>query len=136
MTPPSVLVIDDDLSFGELTRRRLERMNLNVDFYPRGEGAMARIVEGQFDLVIVDVNMPGMSGLQLVDMLRTSNRQTQVLLYSSLETSELRAAAERHGVSAYLPKSASGKDLEAFVRELIGARAISSTFRAVEDPDD
>lgn len=136
MTPPSVLVIDDDVSFGELTRRRLERMNLKVDFYPRGEGAMAHIVEGEFDLVIVDVNMPGISGLQLVDMLRTSNRQTQVLLYSSLASGELRAAAERHGVSAYLPKSASGKDLEAFVCELIGARSMSSTFRAVEDTDD
>jgi DNA-binding response OmpR family regulator len=123
MTKSLILVVDDDVSFGELTCRRLERLDYQAKLHPGSRGVLTELLDPRVAAVILDVKMPGLTGPELMQMIRTSlNRQMKVLFYSSADTSELRALALEHGADGYLNKSASLKELEIRLQELLGVR--------------
>jgi len=125
-----VLVVDDDAVFGDLTLRRLERMDIEAKLNHGPVGVMNELLTGRFDAVIVDVQMPGISGPEVAQMIRSSaNRGIKILFYSSLDSVQLRRLAETHGADGYLPKAATGKELEIRLREVIGVRGISTSLR-------
>jgi len=116
-----ILVVDDDISFGELTQRRLARMNYEVKLHPGPNGAMAELHNGNFDLALIDVNMPGLRGPDVVRMIRMSAHRVRVLLYSSMDPKDLRQLAESSEADGYLSKSAPTKELEFRVRQTLGS---------------
>jgi DNA-binding response OmpR family regulator len=122
-----VLVVDDDAVFGDLTLRRLERMDIDAKLNLGPTGVMYELLNGRFDAVIVDVQMPGISGPEVAQMIRSStSRGVKILFYSSLESVQLRRLAEAHGADGYLPKAATGKELEIRLREVVGLRGMAS----------
>jgi len=116
---PRVLIVDDDEADGELTMRRLEALDADVDFHPGPEGAVEKIQQGGYAVVLLDLNMPGISGLQILDSLKQEGATARVLLYSAMETEALAEIGKAAGV-AYLNKSAARSVLVERVRALIG----------------
>ena len=117
-----VLILDDDHAFGDLTRRRLERQGFEVQLHASAHPAMDSLLRGGFDLVILDVKMPGLTGTDVIQLIRrSSNGNIKVMFYSSSDTHELRKLAEQHGAQGFLTKAASAGELEFRVRELVGA---------------
>ena len=116
-----VLILDDDVAFGDLTRRRLERDGFSVQLHAGVHGAMDSLLRGGFDLVILDVKMPGLTGTDVIKLIRSSNNgHVKVMFYSSSDTHELRRLAEQHGAQGFLTKTASTEELEFRVREVLG----------------
>jgi two-component system copper resistance phosphate regulon response regulator CusR len=78
-----------------------------------------------FDLVILDVKMPGLDGTEVIKMIRTLRTgHVCVMFYSSSDSTELRRLADAHGAQGYLTKTATTTELEFRVRALLGeARA-------------
>jgi DNA-binding response OmpR family regulator len=112
-----ILVVDDDVSFGELTCRRLERLGYQAKLLPGARGVLTELVANRFAAVILDVNMPTLSGPELMQSIR--QRAVKVMLYSSTDPIDLRNLARDHGADAYLNKSASTKELEVRLREML-----------------
>ncbi|MEY4544272.1 MAG: hypothetical protein RL685_467 [Pseudomonadota bacterium] len=116
-----ILILDDDVNFGLLTKRRLERVGMDVQLHHESKVAMDSLLRGKFDLVILDVKMPGLNGTDVIQLIRnTSTAHVKVMFYSSSDTYELRRLAEQHHAQGFLTKTASTQELEFRVRELLG----------------
>jgi two-component system competent response regulator ComA len=104
-----VLIVDDDPASAELTQRRLESV-ADVDFNDGPEGALERIENGGYDVILLDLNMPGTSGLQVLDMLKKHGDSSKVVLYSSMDESQLAEISRTAGVD-YMTKSATKDEM-------------------------
>src|SRR5436309_2247599 len=76
--PGRLLVVDDDELNRDMLSRRLERKGYSVAVSEDGPGALALVDERPFDLVLLDVMMPGISGLEVLKILRTRHAATEL----------------------------------------------------------
>jgi DNA-binding response OmpR family regulator len=118
-----ILIVDDDSTFGQLTLERIETMGYSAVFHQGPFGTMNAIRAASPRLVILDVNMPGLDGPQINQLLRSRQElsQTRILLMSSMDQRELDLLAKEHSIDGALHKSASRVELRATIMQLIGA---------------
>lgn len=109
-----ILIVDDEPEDAELTRRRLSSLGAEIVLHDGPEGAVAEMHTGSYDLVLLDVNMPGFSGLQILGAMDKARVKGKVVLFSSIEERGLQEMAASAGVD-YLSKSLSKNDLVARV---------------------
>ncbi len=114
-----VLVIDDDVAFAELTRRRLERLGYATYVHTTGTGVMELLLRNAFDVVMLDINMPGLKGPEVAEMIRAvRGTLVKVIFHSSTDSAELRRLSQKHHADGYLSKSASAKELDLRLAEV------------------
>ncbi len=101
-----ILLIDDDVAHLVSTRGLLEAEGYVVFTHSQGFGTTNLVKQIQPDLVLLDVNMPGLSGENLAGVLKANGatRDTAVFFYSSNDEDTLRAAVKRFGVDGYVSK--------------------------------
>jgi CheY-like chemotaxis protein len=111
-----VLIVDDDRSHLETTQELLEDEGYDVILQSGPFGATERIMVTRPDVVLLDVNMPALSGEMLLPILRNreQTRDVKILLHSSNDEDALRASAKRLGADGYVCKG----DLPALRRAL------------------
>lgn len=101
-----VLLIDDDEKILTMTREILEMDGHEVVTHNKGYGTTNKVFKEKPDLVLLDINMPFLSGDQITDILKedieTSNYP--VVFYSSNDEDSLREMAKRHGARGYICK--------------------------------
>jgi CheY-like chemotaxis protein len=114
---PKIVVIDDSEIVLEVTRGALEGAGYEVVTHDRPAGCVALILHEKPDLVLMDVNMPGLGGDTIVSVLAKAapTSDTIVLLHSSLSAEVLRGKATTAGAHGFLQKSG---DLFGLVREV------------------
>ncbi len=114
---PKVVVIDDSEVVLEFTRGALEGAGFDVVTHDRPGGCVALILHEKPDLVLMDVNMPGLAGDTVAGVLAKAQptRETVILLYSSLSADALRAKAAAAGAHGFIQKTG---DTYGFVRDL------------------
>ncbi len=114
-----ILIIDDDLVILETARRLLERDGLEVVVYSEGFNATNFALRHQPDLVLMDVNMPFLSGDNLAALFKRHNELSAVplVLFSSNEEGALRRMALEIGAAGYISKSEMGTG---FSRRILG----------------
>lgn len=113
----TVLVADDEVSIRKLYERELGREGYNVVFANNGQEAIRLARESIPDLVIMDIRMPGMDGLEAMGRILEENNQVPVVIntaYSSYQDSFLSWCAD-----AYVTKSADLSELKHTVRDLL-----------------
>ncbi len=103
-SPWRALVVDDALTAAEELLRALEDAGATVRTATSAPDAIALLEEEPFDAVVVDVELPGESGLAVLDHLRGKGSQVPVLLLSLTDDSNARADAFRAGADDYLVK--------------------------------
>ena len=110
--PPTVLVVDDSTSEGRLAGAIAEkRAGLRAVYATNGQEALARIVNDPPDIVLTDLQMPVMDGLELVMAIRDRFPCIPVILMTAQGSEEIAIEALRSGASSYLPKKSLQKDL-------------------------
>lgn len=117
-----ILVIDDARVVRSLLRHWLERLGYQVVEAQNGPQGLAAVDSGEIDLVICDINMPGLTGLTILDHVRKDPRLHAlpfVLLTTMGREEDMRRGAAL-GCSAYLTKPILFGKLVATLRELIG----------------
>ena len=80
--PARILVADDEATIVELLRTVLSIWSFEVEVCGDGETALARATEGRFTLLLIDYQMPRMTGLEVIRRLRAANGLTPVVLMS------------------------------------------------------
>ncbi|HEX9307760.1 MAG TPA: response regulator [Anaeromyxobacter sp.] len=106
MTVRKILIVDDDELHLACAKELLEAEGYEVLVHQTAFGATERLIRSRPDLVLIDVNMPALSGEGLVAILRRRVHATGVklFLYSSNDEDALRSAAERLGIDGYVCK--------------------------------
>ncbi len=114
---PKIVVIDDSEIVLEVTKGALEGAGYHVVTHDRPAGCVALILHEKPDLVLMDVNMPGLGGDTIVSVLGKAapTSDTIVLLHSSLSAEVLRGKATTAGAHGFIQKSG---DLFGLVREV------------------
>lgn len=105
-----ILIIDDDPTHLACARELLEAEGYQVDVHLTGFGATEKLIRTRPDLVLIDVNMPALSGDALASILRRRVHASgvRVFLYSSNDEDALRRAAARLDIDGYVCKGDPG----------------------------
>ncbi len=118
-----VLVVDDSITTRTIEKSILEQHGYDIDTASSGEEALERTARRQYDLVVSDVEMPGISGFELCATLRktTEYRETPIIIVTSLSRPEDRQRGVDAGANAYIVKGTFKQEvLLETVRSLIG----------------
>jgi DNA-binding response OmpR family regulator len=99
-----VLVVDDDDEMRALLRRTLEADGFQVTERDRGTRVVETLRGASFDLIILDKEMPGLSGLDLLPVLHREFPQVPVVLVTAFGGRQVAASALRLGAASYLEK--------------------------------
>lgn len=99
-----ILVVDDEASLREVLTIMLQREGYEVESAANGAEAQARLQECAFDLVISDIKMPKVSGLQLLNFIREQAPETMVIMITAFSTSEEAVEAMKLGAFDYITK--------------------------------
>jgi len=102
----SILVVDDNGINRDLLSRYLERQGHAVQVAPNGRQALEMIATGAFDLVLLDIAMPGLTGYEVLQNLKSSEtwRDLPVIMISALDEMDLVVRCIELGAEDYLPK--------------------------------
>lgn len=103
-TTARVLVVDDDPSINRLMQVRLRSQGYDVVSAASGDEALARLDEIEPDLMLVDVSMPGASGLDVLDRVRADGRDIAVIMATAFGSERVAIDALRRGADDYLHK--------------------------------
>ncbi len=114
-----ILVVDDEESIRDLCARVLSRGGYDVITAPSGEDAIVQLTQGTFDLVISDIRMPGISGLEVLERVKTAFPQTRVVLITGFGTPQMLTRARQSGADRILTKPFNPMELLAAVREIL-----------------
>ena len=119
-----ILVIDDDSSMRRLTCRILERAGYEVTGYENGRGGLAHLQRDRPDLVITDIFMPEIEGLETIRRARGSGSNVPILAISgfSSEDADYLKIAEKFGASGSLKKPFRAAELLEIVARLLAPR--------------
>jgi sigma-B regulation protein RsbU (phosphoserine phosphatase) len=103
---PSILVVDDDESNRESLRRRLERRGCTAAVAIDGRAALEQVAKHTFDLIILDVMMPGINGLEVLDTLRKTYTPMQlpIIMATARDQSADVVTALDRGANDYVTK--------------------------------
>ena len=125
MSEPLVLVADDDEDILLLVTTRLRRDGFNIISARSGDEALALVRERRPALAVLDIGMPGLDGVQVLEQIRADDdlrAMLVVLLTAKAQESDVRRGFDA-GADAYVKKPFSPADLSARVRELLAAGA-------------
>jgi DNA-binding NtrC family response regulator len=112
MTKTRVLVVDDDEDTRELIAQVLLQAGYDVDEAADGFGALSKVSHVRPDVVVTDLRMPGMSGVDLAQRIQKIHGDVPVIIATGLETLDLCTAAESYGAVCCMIKPV---DLEELV---------------------
>lgn len=101
---PSVLVVDDEQDFVETLVKRMERRGFKVTGVGSGQEALLLLGKEHFDVVILDVMMPGMDGIETLREIKLAWPKIQVILLSGHGGEEMGIRGMAYGAYAYLLK--------------------------------
>ena len=122
-----VWIVDDDASIRWVLERALGQAGMTPTAYEDAESALAALRRGEPDVLVTDVRMPGRSGLELLEEIRTRRPRLPVIVMTAHSDLDSAVAAYQGGAFEYLPKPF---DIDQAV-ELV-RRAASQQLRAVE----
>ena len=114
-----ILVVDDDARLRELLSRYLVENGFRVSTAENAAAARERLRILQPELIVMDVMMPGESGLELTEVLRREHAVTPILLLTARGAPEDRIAGFEAGADDYLPKPFDPRELVLRVRALL-----------------
>ena len=129
---PHILIVDDDKRILELINDYLIKNNFMVSIANNAMEARKKIENIEFDLIILDIMMPGESGLKLTISLKKNNFKTPILLLSALGNPEDRIKGLEIGASDYLPKPFEPKELLLRMNNLIQKNKFDSKKKIIK----
>ncbi|MGH8419353.1 MAG: response regulator transcription factor [Pseudomonas sp.] len=130
---PSILAIEDDLVLGAFVHDQLDRCGFHVTWCQNGAEGLERAQQQPFDVVLMDILLPGMNGLDILTHLRRQYSMP-IILMSALGAEADRITGFRNGADDYLPKPFSVDELrvriEAILRRVELERRFNITVQA------
>jgi DNA-binding response OmpR family regulator len=131
-TPVTILVVDDDPACLDIATHLLEREGFRVRATESGEGCLRIASREPFDLILLDVMMPGMDGFEVRTALRDAGRRIPVILLTARDDIDARFEGIAQGIVEYLTKPINKHELLARVRAQLHILELGRQLEAVE----
>ncbi|GAB6097068.1 sigma-54 dependent transcriptional regulator [Desulfatiferula olefinivorans] len=125
-----ILVVDDELSMREFLELMLVKAGYRVDCAENGKDALALITKHLYDLVLTDIRLGDLSGLDVLRAAKKRQAETVVILISAYATTETAVEAMNDGAYDYVPKPFDNTELKATIAR---ALALKTSEREKED---
>jgi FixJ family two-component response regulator len=117
-----IAVVDDDESLCSSLSRLLRAAHFQSITYPSAEAYLEDTKHPQFDCLVLDLQLKGMSGLELSRRLAAVRSDVPIIFVTAHDDPAVRAEAEEAGCAGYFRKTDSGADVLAAIRRVVAAR--------------
>jgi DNA-binding NtrC family response regulator len=128
----SILFADDERSLQELMKLEIPRMGHRVTVCPDGLTAAAALEMDSFDCLIVDLDMPGLSGIDVIARAKELCPDADSVVLTGKSSLETAIAALRHGSFDYLTKPCKLVEIETLLRRVHEKRKLTQQYRALQ----
>lgn len=115
MKRPTVLLIDDEPIVGQRLKGTLEKLGCEVDVFQDPVKALDRIREKGFDIIVTDVMMPDVNGIQILETAKAVNADAKVIVITGFATSDLARECMEKGAFDMIAKPFKPSDLRSLV---------------------
>jgi DNA-binding NtrC family response regulator len=127
-----ILFADDEAGIQELMSIELPRMGHEVTVCPDGLTAAAALQRNTYDCVLVDLNMPGLNGMEVIELAKELSPETEAIVLTGKSTLDTAIAALRNGVFDYLTKPCKLAELESLLSRVAQKRELKNQYRALK----
>jgi DNA-binding NtrC family response regulator len=117
-----ILVVDDQESMRTLLRDMLEVIGHEVVLADGGEQALASLQQSEFDLVLSDLNMPGMDGTALLKAIKSTYTQLPVVIITGYGTFHTEKRVMKEGADGYISKPCTLAKIERTLASILSAK--------------
>jgi len=131
-TGMKILFADDETHLQELMRAELPRMGHQVTVCPDGLTAVAALEKNSYDCVLVDLDMPGLNGIEVIAKTKELSPETETVVLTGKGSIDTAVAALRHGSFDYLQKPCKLIELKALLARIASKRELSRRCQALE----
>ena len=114
-----IMIIEDSEEMRSLLKDFFEEEGLETDSVSNGGDALGRLSKDHFDLVITDIRMPGLTGLDILPKIRRLNPGTPIIVMTAYGSDDVRRRSLERGATTYLEKPIRLSKLRTLVREVI-----------------
>jgi len=118
-TEADILIVDDEAAMRDSCRQALEREGLRVSEASSGEEALELMRARTFDLALLDLKMPGMGGMEVLERIRAQHSGTAVVVITGYPSIESAVEAMKCGAVDFLPKPFNRESLRVIVRKAL-----------------
>lgn len=118
-TGTRVLLVDDEEKFLEVLSQRLGTRGIDASTATSGEEALVKIKNKNFDVIILDVMMPGIGGIESLKCIRQENPEVQIIMLTGKSSIEKAVTAMKEGAIDFLEKPA---DIDKLLEKIENAR--------------
>ncbi len=123
----TVMIVEDDAATRRLYRFFLANNGYTVLEAEDGQAALERLADNPCDVIITDMNMPRMGGIEMVRTLREQNSAVHIIMVTAFGTPDTEKMATRAGVNEYLTKPFDFEELENRVKMFFDRQSDSAT---------
>lgn len=127
-----ILFADDESHLRDLMRMELPRMGHAVTVCPDGPAAIKALEKGSFDAALLDLRMPGLTGIEVLGRIRQISPETQVIILTGHATVDTAVQALRLGAFDYLTKPCKWAELEVILARVAERRDLANKAAALE----
>ena len=117
-----LLLVDDEVKFLNSIAKRLELKDIDVTTASEGQAAIASAQEGIFDVAVVDFQMPGMDGAQVLKVLKENHKYLEIIMLTGHATIDSAVEATKLGAFKYLEKPYDFEKLVEIIQQAYEAR--------------
>lgn len=117
MSEMKVLLVDDEVDFVKTLAQRLKMRDLKADTVHDGEHAVSFVEKEEPDVMVLDLRMPGMDGMDVLRQIKKAYPSTQVIILTAHGTDKDKEEAEKLGVFAFLKKPVEIETLVDHIKE-------------------
>ncbi len=127
-----ILVVDDQFSDRELAKDILETQGFAVETVSDGKEALEKLKKDKYDIVLTDLMMPEMDGLQLAKLIRENNFDTEIIMMTAYATVDTAIEALKSGVYDYLVKPLNKHKTSVVIKNCLEAHKLSKEVKMLQ----
>ena len=133
MTPPRILVVEDDASMGFFLCETMNKEGYQALLVPNGEDALSRLTREDFDLVILDLKLPRMSGMEVLTNIKRTNPDLTVIMITAHGSQSVAHEALNKGAYDYFSKPFEINEMRIVVRRALEKNRLQQEVRQLRE---
>jgi len=122
------MIIEDDEEMRSLLKDFFEEEGFETDSVSSGVDALRKLSKNHFDLVITDIRMPGLTGLDILPTIRRLKPETPIIVMTAYGSDDVRRRSFERGATIYLEKPIHLSQLRTVIREMVLRKSLEQTW--------
>ncbi len=124
MSTANILIVEDDSKMRNTLKEIMTREGYSVDCAESGEAALAKLTKTNFDLVITDLRLPGIDGMEVLRTIRRTSSGTNVVIITAYATVDTAVEAMKEGAEDYIAKPFNLEEIRLIVKKVLDKKAL------------